>query len=240
MKAVALPGGRFGGVLGLLCCRERPECTRSAAGAATALHLMQPAPHPHPSHPTGQPAKRPWRLMGPPPPSPPMLQLPSTATRLLLRSWWSMAATWICRARTAPQRCTMQVGEASCGGGGAVAVAWVGRLLWQLGGGMGGVAAGRARRRHAGVWHQHRKPRGARAHAASSCLGSRQRRQHACKVVPLMQLKFNFPLLLRRLCAASGGHIRVVSSLLAANADCDVQNSNGNTPLHLAACKGGR
>ena len=30
----------------------------------------------------------------------------------------------------------------------------------------------------------------------------------------------------------------MVEVLLAAHADCDVQNSNGNTPLHLAAGKG--
>ena len=30
----------------------------------------------------------------------------------------------------------------------------------------------------------------------------------------------------------------VVEVLLGARADCDVQNSNGNTPLHLAAGKG--
>ena len=30
----------------------------------------------------------------------------------------------------------------------------------------------------------------------------------------------------------------MVESLLAASADCDTQNSNGNTPLHLAAGKG--
>ena len=30
----------------------------------------------------------------------------------------------------------------------------------------------------------------------------------------------------------------VVEALLGARADCDVQNSNGNTPLHLAAGKG--
>lgn len=30
----------------------------------------------------------------------------------------------------------------------------------------------------------------------------------------------------------------MVEVLLAARADCDVQNSNGNTPLHLAAGKG--
>lgn len=110
--------------------------------------------------------------------------------------------------------------------GGAAAMA-VGRLLGRRGSGMRGYGASTG-------------SLGGRAHAASSCLGSRQRRQHACKVVPQVELMFNVPLLLCPLCAASGGHIRVVSSLLAANADCDVQNSNGNTPLHLAACKGGR
>ena len=36
----------------------------------------------------------------------------------------------------------------------------------------------------------------------------------------------------------AGGHAAVATALLAAHADPDVQNSNGNTPLHLACGKG--
>lgn len=36
----------------------------------------------------------------------------------------------------------------------------------------------------------------------------------------------------------AGGHAAVVAVLLQAGADCDVQNSNGNTPLHLSSGKG--
>ena len=38
--------------------------------------------------------------------------------------------------------------------------------------------------------------------------------------------------------AAGGGHTEVVKVLLAAKADTDVQNSNCNTAIHLAAGKG--
>jgi len=38
--------------------------------------------------------------------------------------------------------------------------------------------------------------------------------------------------------AAGGGHETVVDALLSAKADTDIQNSNCNTPLHLAAAKG--
>ena len=38
--------------------------------------------------------------------------------------------------------------------------------------------------------------------------------------------------------AAGGGFDAVVKALLAANADIDVQNTNCNTALHLAAGKG--
>jgi len=38
--------------------------------------------------------------------------------------------------------------------------------------------------------------------------------------------------------AAGGGFEAVVKALLAANADLDVQNTNCNTALHLAAGKG--
>lgn len=38
--------------------------------------------------------------------------------------------------------------------------------------------------------------------------------------------------------AAGGGFDSVVKALLAANADIDVQNTNCNTALHLAAGKG--
>ena len=42
-----------------------------------------------------------------------------------------------------------------------------------------------------------------------------------------------------RCCAPRvGGHTAVVAALLAGRADCDVQNGNGNTALHLAAGKG--
>lgn len=40
--------------------------------------------------------------------------------------------------------------------------------------------------------------------------------------------------------AAGGGHAGVVRALLGAKADADVQNSNCNTALHLAAGKGAR
>lgn len=39
--------------------------------------------------------------------------------------------------------------------------------------------------------------------------------------------------------ASTGGHTEVVEVLLAAGGDCDVQNSNGNTPLHLSAGEAG-
>lgn len=38
--------------------------------------------------------------------------------------------------------------------------------------------------------------------------------------------------------AAMNGHSEVVNCLLAAGCDPDIQNSNGNTALHLAASKG--
>ncbi len=40
--------------------------------------------------------------------------------------------------------------------------------------------------------------------------------------------------------AAANAHLEVVTALLAAGADTDIQNSNGNTALHLAASKGAR
>lgn len=38
--------------------------------------------------------------------------------------------------------------------------------------------------------------------------------------------------------AAGGGHVAVVAELLAAGCDVDIQNSHGNTALHVAASKG--
>ena len=38
--------------------------------------------------------------------------------------------------------------------------------------------------------------------------------------------------------AASGGHAECVLELTAAECDLDIQNSNSNTALHVAAAKG--